>query len=167
MFARLLVLGALVSSLATLSTARTEAGVTSESAKTMASPPGNNPSDKLDQDALVTIANDFMVAWQKQDMEAIAGILDPDFLFAGPHGVVPKATTLKALSRCKLGDFALEGFQFRRTSADSAILVYRIHRDLVCGGKNDLDDTLNTDAFVRRNGKWSILLTTEGVLPPH
>lgn len=142
-----------------------EAQGTASAEKTTASRP-EIPSDKTDQEVLESIANDFMVAWQKQDMNAIEAILAPDFLFAGPHGVVPKATTLKALSHCTLGVFNLEDFQFRRTSAESAILIYKIHRDLACGGKKDLDDTLNTDVFIHRNGKWSILVTTEGVLRP-
>jgi hypothetical protein len=164
---RELIFASLLISLAAYAPMPIEAQGTVRAEKTVASRPEIPPSDKTDQDVLKSIANDFMVAWQKQDMNAIAAILSPDFLFAGPHGVVPKATTLKALSHCTLGEFSLEDFQFRRTSADSAILIYKIHRDLACGGKKDLDDTLNTDAFIRRNGKWSILVTTEGVLPPH
>jgi hypothetical protein len=167
MFIRQVVLAMMLVSLAAHSSARANPPGTGKAQTIAATSPAMNLNDKADQDALMAIANDFMVAWQKQDMSTISDILAPDFLFAGPHGVVPKATTLKALSHCALGTFTLEDFQMRRTSSDSAVLIYKIHRDLECGGKKDLEDTLNTDAFIRRNGKWSIIVTTEGILPGH
>jgi hypothetical protein len=126
---------------------------------------GANANDASVQSALETIANEFMVAWQKQDMTTISNILAPDFLFAGPHGVKTRAYTLNVLTHCTLGKFTLEDFQLRQTSADSAILLYKIHRDLTCFGKKDLENTLNTDTFLRKAGKWTIMLTTEGELP--
>jgi hypothetical protein len=119
------------------------------------------------QSELEGIAKNFMVAWQKQDMTTISNILAPDFLFAGPHGVKTRAYTLNVLTHCTLGQFTLEDFQMRQTSADSAILLYKIHRDLTCFGKKDLENTLNTDTFLRKDGKWFIVLTTEGELPAH
>jgi hypothetical protein len=118
------------------------------------------------QKVLEGLADDFMVAWQKQDLSIISNILAPEFIFAGPHGVNSRAATLTVLGHCKLGVFTLTDFQIRQTSADSAILLYKIHRDLACFGKKDLENTLNTDTFVRRDGKWSIVLTTEGELLP-
>jgi len=133
-------------------------------ATTVGATGANDPSV---QNALAAIANDFMVAWQKQDMATISNILAPDFLFVGPHGVKTRTYTLNVLTHCTLGNFTLQDFQMRQTSADSAILLYTIHRDLTCFGKKDLENTLNTDTFLRKNGQWSIVLTTEGEIPAH
>jgi hypothetical protein len=124
-------------------------------------------NDASVQNVLEVIANDFMIAWQKQDMTTISSILAPDFLLAGPHGVKTRAYTLNVLTHCTLGKFTLDDFQMRQTSADSAILLYTIHRDLTCFGKKDLENTLNTDTFLRKDGKWSIVLTTEGEIAVH
>jgi len=128
MFIRQVVLAMMLVSLAAHSSARANPPGTGKAQTIAATSPAMNLNDKADQDALMAIANDFMVAWQKQDMSTISDILAPYFLFAGPHGVVPKATTLKALSHCALGTFTLEDFQMRRTSSDSAVLIYKIHR---------------------------------------
>src|SRR5882757_7477052 len=66
---------------------------------------GTHSTDVSVKEALMTIANDFMVAWQKQDIATISTFLAPDFLFAGPHGIRSRAFTLTALSHCSLGKF--------------------------------------------------------------
>jgi len=97
-------------------------------ATTVGATGANDPSV---QNALAAIANDFMVAWQKQDMATISNILAPDFLFVGPHGVKTRTYTLNVLTHCTLGNFTLQDFQMRQTSADSAILLYALERDII------------------------------------
>ncbi len=106
-------------------------------------------------------ANLFMVEWQQADAADLAKFFLDDFLFAGPRGVRSKAETLAALARCNLAAFTLRDFALRRSSLDSAVLVYKVHHDMTCVGHKVVDDTVNTDVFVRQGGQWRIALTTE------
>ncbi len=126
---------------------------------------GQAPSDNAAvQKDLQIVADDFMVAWQKSDTMALSSLLAPEFIFAGPGGYRTRAITLNGLKHCKLGNYALEDFEMRRTSPDSAVLLYKIHRNLTCGGEKELANTINADAFVRRRGKWLMVMTTEIVV---
>jgi hypothetical protein len=120
--------------------------------------------DAVVQKELQIIADNFMVAWQKQDKMALASFLAPEFIFAGPSGYRTRAVTLNGLGHCKLGTYALEDFEMRRTSAESAVLLYKIHRDLTCGREKELANTINADTFLRRGGKWLMVMTTEIVV---
>ncbi|MBB5055451.1 hypothetical protein HDF16_000120 [Granulicella aggregans] len=116
------------------------------------------------QKGLQVIADDFMLAWQKQDKTALSSFLAPEFIFAGPGGYRSRAVTLNGLGHCELGTYTLKDFEMRRTSAESAVLLYKIHRDLTCGGEKELANTINADAFLRRDGKWLMVMTTEIVV---
>nr|WP_321985153.1 nuclear transport factor 2 family protein [uncultured Lichenicoccus sp.] len=132
-------------------------------------PAGATPSpEPAVQARLEREARDFMLDWERQDIASIAARLAPGFLFAGPQGFRTRTETLEALGHCKVAGFSLDSFRMRTISAGSAILAYRIHRDMVCGGHRVLGETLNTDAFVKIGRAWEILFTSEIASPtPH
>ncbi len=106
-------------------------------------------------------ANRFMANWRKHDMAALSNDLAPDFLFVGARGIRDRARTLDALDHCDLTAYELGDFQMRRLSAQTVVLIYKVRHDMICRGHKVVDETLNTDAFVRRGGSWRIVVTTE------
>lgn len=120
--------------------------------------------DRQLQRALVAESDAFMEYWKKGDLPRLSAILAPDFVYAGPQGISSRQAALDVIRQCKLSAYSFRDLQMRRLSPDAAVLVYRLNQDLTCFGKKDPSVTLNSDTFVKRRGKWYIVLTTQTTL---
>ncbi|MEQ7874929.1 nuclear transport factor 2 family protein [Sphingomonas sp. ASV193] len=116
------------------------------------------------QTKLVKISKDFMDDWKAGKSAALADILTQDFIYASPQGAVSRQTALNVVSHCQLSSYSFERVEMRQLSADAAVLIYKLNQDLTCFGKKEPAATINSDTFVRRGGKWKIVLTTQTTL---
>lgn len=119
------------------------------------------------QQTLVAESEAFMQHWQRGNMAGLSRILTADFLYAGPQGVSSRKSALDVIRQCHLSSYSFDDLKMRRLSAGSAVLIYRLKQDLTCFGKKEPPLTLNSDTFVRRGGKWYIVLTTQTTLSPN
>ena len=133
-----------------------------------ASSPRMSPPPSGLQSTLFGLANEFMSSWQKHDYTAMAAPLAPEFVYVGPQGVAPREAVMQDLStHCDLKSFTLGEPKLLRTGEDAAVLIYTVHQDLTCFGHPDAPDAVNSDTFVRRDGKWMFAMTTSTPLARH
>ena len=134
-----------------------------QSSSPMMSPPASGL-----QNTLFGLANDFMTNWQKHDYAAMAAPLAPEFVYVGPQGVALREAVVQDLStHCDLKSFTLGQPRLLRTGEDAAVLIYTVHGDLTCFGHPGEPDSVNSDTFVRRGGKWLFAMTTSTPLARH
>jgi hypothetical protein len=109
---------------------------------------------------LASLRRDAMTAWQKKDAETLKATMAPDFLFIGPQGIAARESWLASLPHCSLASYTMDQVQLVELSANSAVLIYRMHYVGDCDGHPIPPDTAVTDTFARRDGKWWIVATT-------
>ena len=119
-----------------------------------------NKDSSLQRD-LLAISNQFMVDWQKHDTAALGALMAPEFMYVASHGPVPRAGVVDGLmNHCTLASYKIGEPQMLQAGADSAVLIYSIHQDLTCFRQPESPDVQNTDTFVRRDGRWLLVMTT-------
>lgn len=117
--------------------------------------------DRTLQDELVAQVDVFMHAWQKHDAASLTTTMVPEFSYVTSRGVSQKAGVVAALTHvCTLTQYSLSDVQLMRISSDSAVLIYKLHQIASCAGHEDPPVVMNTDTFIRREGKWLFILTT-------
>ena len=112
------------------------------------------------QQTLESARRNAMTAWQKKDMDSLKAIMAPDFLFVSPQGVAPREGWLGSLAHCSLASYTLDQVQVHPISAETAIMIYNLHYVGACDGTPVSPDSVVTDTFARREGKWWIVNTT-------
>lgn len=122
--------------------------------------PSTHAAPEALQLQLQSIRQDAMTAWQKKDADKLKSIFAPDFLFTSPQGITGRDGWLAGLPHCSLDSYTMSNVQAHSLSADAATLHYLLHYVGNCDGKPIPPDTLLTDTFVRRHGKWLIVETS-------
>jgi hypothetical protein len=112
------------------------------------------------QQKLESIRHDAMTAWQKKDADTLKATMATDFLFIGPQGVSQREGWLSSLPHCSLISSSMDQVQLIELAAGSAELVYKMHYVGDCDGHPLPTDSVVTDTFMRRDGKWWIVATT-------
>lgn len=115
------------------------------------------------QAELLAISDRFMAGWQQRDFAKVATTITPDFIFAFEEGAQSRDAMMAGIKGCQLAHYAFSDVRLVRLSPTSAALVYRINQDITCAGQRVPPDTINTDTFVRADGKWLIRLTTQTI----
>ncbi|MGB8029067.1 MAG: nuclear transport factor 2 family protein [Terracidiphilus sp.] len=101
-----------------------------------------------------------MTAWQNKDAATLKQTMAPDFLFVGPRGVSTRDGWLSSLGFCSLVSYSISDVQMRTLPSKAAMLIYKLNYVGDCGGQPIPADTVVTDTFARRNGRWWIVTTT-------
>ena len=117
-------------------------------------------SDSSLQQKLESLRRSAMTAWQTRDVPALNGIMSPDFVFVGPGGPIPREQWLGGLLHCSLGSYTMDQVQFHQLSADSAVLIYKLHYVGQCDGNPNSSDSIVEDTAVRREQRWWIVNTS-------
>jgi len=77
--------------------------------------------------------------------------------FVGPVG---KAAVIGGIAKkvCKVRNYKVDRFTFRRLDENTAILVYRADQDTSCGSVTVPTPSWATSIYQRRAGKWKNVL---------
>src|SRR5436305_10912653 len=88
------------------------------------------------EDQLIAIEKASWVAWKAHDSKFYETFLSDDHLEIHGMGVGGKAgvVTLVASGACTVESYTVDHWEFRRLSADSALLNYRAEQKTTCAG---------------------------------
>ena len=129
------------------------------------------PATGANQDLKSTLlgrGDAMMAAWKKHDAAGIASTFAPDFIYVGAEGISMGAdTTVKTLMNCALAGYSVEESALKQVSPTVAILITRQKQQLSCFGHPAPPVMNMSDTYVKRNGKWVILLHTEVAVQTH
>ena len=117
-------------------------------------------------DALRTIllrkGDEFMAALKKHDRAGIASTLAPEFVAVGGTATATGVDeTLKVLMSCDLMSYHIAESVLRQVSPTAAILITKQHQQITCFGHPAPVVVYATDTYVKRDGRWLILIHTE------
>ncbi len=111
---------------------------------------------------LLQRGDDMMSAWKKHDSAGIASTFAPDFVYVGGDAMTSGVdATIKALMGCEVTSYRIAESTLMQLSTDVAVLITRQQQTITCSG-HPLPPVMNmTDTYVKRNGRWLILIHTE------
>jgi hypothetical protein len=117
---------------------------------------------------LLALEKRFWQAQKDKDGAAAAELTDESCLIAGAQGVmeIDRRTLVSMMEddSWRIEDFSIgEDVHVRRLDADTAILAYKVHEDLIVEGEPVSIDAADTSAWVRRDGRWLCALHTESI----
>jgi len=133
-------------------------------AATPASGPTAPAKDDVLRARLLGIEQQLFDGWKAKRLEPFEENLAEDALVFSEYGVFDRATQLEqqkgANQRCTVGQVTLRDAEVRRISADTALLLYVVDQQAKCGGGSAPSPVRNATLYVRRNGRWQIVLRT-------
>ncbi len=104
-------------------------------------------------------------AVQKGDLPALQALCTPNIMELGAGGLSDATGFPDMLKQCKTNSYALSDSTLRILTPTSAVLVYRVKQNATCNGKPEPASEINTDTFVKQDGKWLVSIHTEIVTP--
>ena len=117
------------------------------------------------QQTLLAKVNDLHTAHQHVDANLLFKTVSPDLLYLGHTGRFTFEEMFSdmpgAPGPCLLGSFKVTDPQLRALSADSAVLTYHLHQQSKCNDVPEPSELNASDAFVKINGEWRIVVHTE------
>lgn len=125
-----------------------------------AAPAAHSPDQKLEA-RLTAMEKASWAAWQNMDVPFWEDFLSDDHVelnaFVGPVG---KAAVIGGIAKkvCKVRNYKVDRFTFRRLDENTAILVYRADQDTSCGSVTVPTPSWATSIYQRRAGKWKNVL---------
>jgi hypothetical protein len=120
----------------------------------------HSPDQKLEA-RLTAMEKASWAAWQNMDVPFWEDFLSDDHIelnaFVGPVG---KAVVIGGIAKkvCKVRNYKVDRFTFRRLDENTAILVYRADKDTSCGSVTVPTPSWATSIYQRRAGKWKTVL---------
>lgn len=120
----------------------------------------HSPDQKLEA-RLTAMEKASWAAWQNMDVPFWEDFLSDDHIelnaFVGPVG---KAVVIGGIAKkvCKVRNYKVDRFTFRRLDENTAILVYRADQDTSCGSVTVPTPSWATSIYQRRAGKWKNVL---------
>ena len=119
------------------------------------------------EDELIAMEKASWVAWKAHDSKFYETFLSDDHLEIHGMGVGGKAgvVTLVASGACTVESYTVDHWEFRRLSADSALLNYRAEQKTTCAGVSVPSPVRATSVFARRDGRWVNVLYQHSAVP--
>ena len=100
-------------------------------------------------------------AWKAKSVEAFEKNLDEDCLAYTPYGTFDKKTQLEqqkqASSMCEVRSFSFEDMRLQQINKDTAILMYKVNQDALCGSEKVPSPLLNTAIYAKRGNAWKLV----------
>ncbi len=127
---------------------------------------GYGKDDKVD---ILALQKD---AWAKLlgphvDIDVFRSLVTPDFMFISGRGkLYSLEQNIETLKPCSFHSFNIQAPQTRWLSPNAAVIVYHLFLDATCAGHKIPTDFEVSDVWVRRNGKWAVLLYGETEAAP-
>jgi uncharacterized protein (TIGR02246 family) len=123
---------------------------------------------KTIEQELLALEKRYWQAMKDKDGAAAAELTDEACLIAGAQGVVEvdRRTLVGMMEDASwtMQEFSIgDDVHVRRLDADTAILGYKVHEDLIVDGEPVSIDAADTSAWVRRDGRWLCALHTESI----
>jgi hypothetical protein len=116
---------------------------------------------------LLKRGDEFMSAWKKHDSAGIASTLAPDFVAVGGEAMATGLdATMKALMSCDLTSYRITDSALKQLSPTAAVLITKQQQQITCFGHPAPLVMYMTDTYVKRDGKWSILIHIEAAPAP-
>jgi hypothetical protein len=120
------------------------------------------PSKDALKDILLQRGDEMMAAWKRHDSAGIASTLAPDFVSVGGDAMATGFdATIKGLMNCTLTSYRITESNLKQLSSTAAVLITRQEQQITCSGHPAPAVMNMTDTYVKRNGKWLILIHTE------
>lgn len=119
------------------------------------------------EDELVAMEKASWVAWKAHDSKFYETFLSDDHLEIHGMGVGGKAgvVALVASGACNVESYTVDHWEFRRLSADSALLNYRAEQKTTCAGVQVPSPVRATSVFALRDGRWVNVLYQHSAVP--
>jgi hypothetical protein len=116
---------------------------------------------------LIALEKQSWVAWKGHDSAFFQRFLSDDHVEVQPYGVTDKAHVVAGVASpgCKVDDYSVGDFRFRRLGPDAAMLVYRAQQSTTCFGKPVPSPATVTSIYQRRDGQWFNILFSQNPLP--
>ncbi len=111
-----------------------------------------------DQQALIDLENEWMSAWQRQDVARLEEILAPEFALtsARTDQLVDRTAWLQMLGQVRNDSF--EYFDFRvNVFGDAGVVQSRMSQVATVGGQPWNETFMLTDVWIRRDGRWQVV----------
>ncbi len=119
-------------------------------------------SDDALKAILLRRGDEMMSAWKRHDSAGIASTFAPDFVQVGGHAMAIGAdATITALMSCNLTSYHITESVLKQLSPTAAVLITRQQQQLTCSGHPAPPVMNMTDTYVKRDGKWLILIHIE------
>jgi uncharacterized protein (TIGR02246 family) len=119
-------------------------------------------SDDALKAVLLSRGDEMMAAWKKHDRAGIASVFSPDFIqIGGESMVVDRNTTLDGLMHCDLLSYRIAESSLKRLSPTAAVLITKQEQKITCFGQPAPPVMNMTDTYVKRDGRWLILIHIE------
>ena len=117
---------------------------------------------------LLALEKRFWQAQKDKDGAAAAELTDEPCLIVGAQGVMEidrrSLVSMMEDDSWRIEDFSIgEDVHVRRLDADTAILAYKVHEDLIVEGEPVSIDAADTSAWVLRDGRWLCALHTDSI----
>jgi hypothetical protein len=120
----------------------------------------HSPDQKLEA-RLTAFEKASWAAWQRMDVSFWTDFLSDDHIELNASvGPVGKAAVIGGIAKkvCKVRNYKVDRFTFRRLDENTAILVYRADQDTSCGSVIVPTPSWATSIYQRRAGKWKNVL---------
>jgi uncharacterized protein (TIGR02246 family) len=124
--------------------------------------PSGDKSDASLKSVLLKRDNEMMSAWMRHDSAGIASIFAPDFVqVSGEAMVIGVDATIKSLMNCNLTSYHITESSLKKLSPTAAVLITKQEQQIFCFGHPAPPVMNMTDTYIKRDGKWLILIHIE------
>jgi hypothetical protein len=107
---------------------------------------------------LTALENQFFSAWRDKSLDAVERNIAPEGVSWSEWGVFDKATQIAnqkaANQNCTVRSWEFKDIRTIPVSADSALILYSVNQDALCGGSAAPSPVANSSLWVKRSGKW-------------
>jgi hypothetical protein len=107
---------------------------------------------------VVAMERQFFTAWQNKSTDAVEKNIAPEGISWSEWGVMDKAAQIanqkNANANCAVRSFSFENVRVIPVSRDSAMLLYTVNQDALCGTSPAPTPVSNSSLWVKRDGRW-------------
>lgn len=107
---------------------------------------------------LVAMERQFFTAWQNKSLEAVERNIAPEGVSWSEWGIFDKPTQVAnqraANANCTVRSFEFKDVRVTQVSRDSAMILYTVNQDALCGGSAAPSPVSNSSLWVKRKGRW-------------
>jgi len=119
---------------------------------------------------LAAMERQFFTAWQSKSTDAVEKNIAPDGVSWSEWGIFDKAAQIAnqkaANTNCTVRSFDFQNVRAIPVSRDSAMLLYTVVQDAICGGSPAPSPVSNSSLWVKRDGRW-VNVYRASVFPKH